>query len=302
MKKIFSFIFLLVLLFVVYVYRTDITKYIIYNYIYKKNIEIPESNEYKRNYDFKYVQITDNFYPNNEQELYNVFYTILNNGYTEFTFYCGKEYKNCTKDVRKITNPDNQILSTINNYVHPFNSYNTININLNNLGRITVKIEKLYDDNEIYQINNQINHIYNLIIKPNMTDSQKIKAVHDYIINNTSYDKKWVDQNDKTAKSNKAYGPLFNKTALCGGYTDLMELFLEKLNIKSYKIASENHIWNYIYLDNEWKHLDLTWDDPVTNTGKNILKYDYFLINTSQLEKKNDKNHIYNKNLYIEAN
>lgn len=301
MKKFFSFIFLLILLFVVYLYRTDITKYIIYNYIYKKDIKIPESNDYKRDYDFGYIKNTDNFYPNNKQELYNVFYTILNNGYDDFTFYCGKEYSSCTKDIKEITNHDNQTLSTINNYVHPYNSYNTISVNINNLGRVNVKVQKLYTSDDIYKINNEIDKILNQIIKPNMTDKDKIKAIHDYIINNTIYDKKWVDLNDKTARSNMAYGPLFNKTALCGGYTDLMELFLEKINIKSFKIASENHIWNYIYIDNEWKHLDLTWDDPVTNTGKNLLKYDYFLINTIQLEQKKDKNHIYNKNLYIEA-
>ena len=66
-------------------------------------------------------------------------------------------------------------------------------------------------------------------------------------------------------------------------------------------MIKNNIIMNNIYIDNEWKHLDLTWDDPVTNTGKNLLKYDYFLINTIQLEQKKDKNHIYNKNLYIEA-
>ena len=81
-----------------------------------------------------------------------------------------------------------------------------------------------------------------------------------------------------------------------------MELFLEKMNIKSYKIASENHIWNYVYINNNWKHLDLTWDDPITNTGKNVLQYDYYLLDTKALENKKDNEHIYNKNFYLEAN
>ena len=301
MKKAISLIFWVSIFTIVYIYRNDITTYVVDNYIYKREIEIPDSNEYKRNYDFQLVQNTTNFYPNNKQELYNDFYTILNNGYEEFTFYCGKEYEDCVNDVSNLTNSDNQTLAVINNLVHPFNSYNKININMNNLGRINVKIEKLYNSSDIALIDKEVNTIYNQIIKNDMTIYQKIKAAHDYIINNTIYDKTWVDSTNKAGKSNTAYGPLFNHKALCGGYTDLMELFLEKLNVKSYKIASDNHIWNFVYVNNTWRHIDLTWDDPVTNTGKDILQYEYYILDTNTLESKKDNEHNYNKDLYIEA-
>ena len=301
MKKVIKVLFFISVIAVVYYYRTDITTYIIDNYIYKKNIEIPESNEYVRNYDFELIKNTDNFYPNNKQELYNILYTILNNGYDNFTFYCGDEYDDCITDVKAITEDNNQVLASINNYVHPFNSYSSISINMNNLGRINVNVNKLYSASDMVLINKRVNEIYASIIKDNMTNEQKIKTIHDYIINNTVYDKTYVNSTNKAGKSNTAYGPLFNKKALCGGYTDLMELFLEKMNIKSYKIASDNHIWNYVYINNSWKHLDLTWDDPVTNTGRNILQYDYYLLDTNTLLNKNDNEHIYNKELYLEA-
>lgn len=302
MKKALSYLFLIVVLYGIYFYRNDISNYIVHNYIYNKKIEIPDSNEYKRIYDFNLVQNTNDFYPKNKQELYNVFYSILNNGFDSFTFYCAKEYKDCSKDIRELTDPKNQTLSTINNYVHPFNSYSSININMNNFGRITVQVAKLYSNEDIIKINTEIDRIYKEIIKDNMTAYQKIKTVHDYIINNTVYDKEWTNSNDKTTKSNTAYGTLFNHTALCGGYTDTLELFLEKMGIKSYKIASENHVWNYVFINNEWRHFDVTFDDPVTNTGKNILQYDYYDLKTSSLEEKKDNDHSYNKNLYLEAN
>ncbi len=303
MKKVISFLFCLMLLGIVYYYRTDITKYIIDNYIYKKEIDLPDSNEYRRNYDFSFVQETSNFYPNNKQELYNVFYTILNNGYDSFTFYCGDEYTNCEKDIKELTQENNQILSTINNYVHPYNSYSSINVNMNSLGRINVNITKLYSSDDIYTLNNYINTNYSKIINDKMTDSEKIKAAHDFIINNSTYDKTWKEtkSENRIHKSNIAYGPLIEKIGLCGGYTDAMELFLEKMGIKSYKIASDNHIWNYVYINNSWKHLDLTWDDPVTNTGKEILQYDYYLLDTKTLENKKDNEHNYPKEYYIEA-
>lgn len=303
MKKVISFLFCLMLLGVVYYYKTDITKYIIDNYIYKKEIDLPDSNEYRRNYDFSFVQETNNFYPNNKQELYNVFYTILNNGYDSFTFYCGDKYTNCEKDIKELTQENNQILSTINNYVHPYNSYSSINVNMNSLGRINVNITKLYSSDDIYTLNSYINTNYSKIINNKMTDNEKIKAAHDFIINNSTYDKTWKEtkSENRIHKSNIAYGPLIEKIGLCGGYTDAMELFLEKMGIKSYKIASDNHIWNYVYINNSWKHLDLTWDDPVTNTGKEILQYDYYLLDTKTLENKKDNEHNYPKEYYIEA-
>lgn len=303
MKKFITFLLCLILLGVTYYYKNDISSYIYDNFLYKKEIKIPDPNDYKRNYDFEFVKETDNFFPNNKQELYNVFYTILNNGYTSFTFYCGDDYIDCITDIKEIIGDNNQVLSIINNYVHPYNSYKSISVNMNSLGRVNVDIEKLYDSTDVYILDSFITKIYNGLITDNMTDQQKIKTIHDYIINNAVYDKTWVttSSENRIHKSNTAYGPLLERIGLCGGYTDAMELFLEKMGIKSYKIASENHIWNYVYVDGAWKHLDLTWDDPVTNTGKNVLQYDYYLIDTKTLEAKNDNEHNYSKEYYIEA-
>ncbi len=304
MKRILSFLFFVGLFFITYIYHEDITKYIVNNYIYKKEIIITDSNKYKRNYNFEFIQQTDNFVPNNKQELYNVFYSILNNGWTNFTFYCGEEYLNCKDDIQDLTSENNVILSYINNFVHPYNSYSSISINMNNFGRINVKVNKLYSTNDIYLLDKFITTTYNTLIKNTMTDEQKIKTIHDYIINNSRYDQEWVSltSDNRTHKSNTAYGPLMEHIGLCGGYTDAMALFLEKMHIKNYKIASDKHIWNYVYINNNWKHLDLTWDDPVTNTGNNVLQYDYYLINTKTLENKFDNEHNYPKNIYIEAN
>lgn len=303
MKNIFTLLFLTILLLFTINYKNDITNYVVDNFIYKKECSTPTPNEYSRNYDFEFVQRTNNFYPNNKQELYNVFYTILNNGDTNFTFYCGEQYTNCVSDIEEITDPENETLAIINNYVHPYNSYNSISVNMNNFGRITVDITKLYSASDIATLNAFIDSTYNKLINNKMTTEQKVKTIHNYIINNSVYDKTWVNttSENRLHKSNTAYGPLLEKIGLCGGYTDAMELFLEKMNIKSYKISSQNHIWNYVYINNNWKHLDLTWDDPVTNTGKNILQYDYYLIDTKTLENKKDNEHIYNKLYYTEA-
>ena len=63
-----------------------------------------------------------------------------------------------------------------------------------------------------------------------------------------------------------------------------------------------------VKLNDEWYHLDLTWDDPITNTGTDMLLYDYFLIDTNQLlelmnkEEEEDKRqqHNFDLNIYEE--
>ena len=70
MKKFFSLIFLFAIFLVIYINRNYLTKYIVYNYIYKKDIELPESNSYKRNYEFELFKSTNNFYPENKAATY----------------------------------------------------------------------------------------------------------------------------------------------------------------------------------------------------------------------------------------
>ena len=77
-----------------------------------------------------------------------------------------------------------------------------------------------------------------------------------------------------------------------------MAIFLSDIGIPNHKISTENHIWNAVYLDNNWYHLDLTWDDPVTSTGENMLIHDYFLITTAQLEQLDVSQHKYDKTVY----
>lgn len=258
-----------------------------------------EKNEYYRNYNFNYVQNTDNFKPSSKQDIINIFYTTINSGQENFTFYCQKEYTDCIKDVKSIAN-DQTLLSHINNFVHPYNGFKHIETEYDNLGTVKIKIEKSYTGEQISVIDYKINEIITNNVNTNDSIENQIKTIHDYIINTTKYDSNRSDNNIINYKSDIAYGPLIEGYGICGGYTDAMELFLEKLNIQSYKISSENHVWNAIYLNNTWYHLDLTWDDPVTTNNTDILEHNYFLINTSKLLQIETTQHTFDQELYSE--
>lgn len=274
---------------------------------------IPTSNSYVKKENFLFVQNTEDFLPFSKGDLKNIYYTIVNNGWKEFTFYCPSEYVHCLEDVKEISN-DQDLLTHLNNYVHPFNGFSNVKTVISESGDITVSISYFYSDEQIKAINKKIDEIYKNIITDDMDTYTKILTIHDYIINNTKYDVERNNQGESNYHSYIAYGPLIEGYATCNGYTDAMALFLEKMNIPNFKVAmtpeennnTEGHVWNAVYLDNQWIHLDLTWDDPVSSDGTDYLQHKYFLITTTQLEEADNSGevivteHQFKKNIYPE--
>lgn len=274
-----------------------------------KTMEIEDYNNYYKNDDYIFVQNTKDFTPYGKQDLLNIIYTTINSGSPSFTFYCPKEYSNCLKDINDISN-DKILITHLNNFVHPFNSMTKLLTTISDFGEVTLEVKYLYNKEEIKMVDEEVGKIIKQIIKDDDTDYDKIKTVHDYIINKTKYD---VDMNQEI-KSFNAYGALFNNMATCNGYTDLMAIFLSKMGYDNFRIATTGteindekatgHVWNAVYVDNEWVHLDLTWDDPVSTDGKNYLYHKYFLIDSDEL-KTADSNitsneHNFNKAIYTE--
>lgn len=298
LKNIISFFISLIVIICIAI-NFDTVKDKVMELIYGKQPVIKEANQYYKDDEFMFAKMSSNYNPTNYQDLIDIFYSSLNNGWKEFTFYCPVEYENCIDDVTAISH--NQVLlSDLNNFVHPYNSYSTIKIFYDDAGTITIKVTRLYDDNEIKKIDYEIDKIIKELVTDDMSDRDKIKVLHDYIINNTKY-----DQNDKETTiydSSRINGLLFEHFAVCSGYTDTMAVMLEKLNIKNYKIASEAHVWNAVFIDGYWRHLDLTWDDPIVASGKDILDDSYFLINSDKLEEldKKEKEHIFDTSVYLE--
>ena len=285
---------------VLFSYQEDLQK--IYYQVLRRFTQgelVLKKNQYYRDYDFDFVQNTDKLEPTNRQELLNTFYTIINSGEEEFTFYCPDSYSSCLDEVEQIAN-DQDLLSHINNFVHPYNGFNHIETQYDSLGKVTVYIKKSYSKKQIQELESKIDELSQELILPGDSDINNIRRVHDYIINHSIYDSNRSDYNITTYNSDIAYGPLFQGYGICGGYTDAMELFLEEMGIKSYKISSDQHVWNAVYLDGKWVHLDLTWDDPVVSSGENLLEHNFFLIDTSTLLALEQTEHIFDQNIYSE--
>ncbi|MDR0222782.1 MAG: Ig-like domain-containing protein [Oscillospiraceae bacterium] len=123
------------------------------------------------------------------------------------------------------------------------------------------------------------------------TDAEKALAVHDYLILNCGYDNEALTK--KKPISHSAYGSLVNKTAVCEGYSNAYKLILNKLGVECSLVSSEKayHMWNYVKIDGNWYHTDVTADDPLYNGKNDILGYvahNNLLLSDAEIKKTSD--------------
>jgi len=163
------------------------------------------------------------------------------------------------------------------------NSISSINVNTsyNYIGNviidstITITINYLETAAQLEKVNQKVEQVLDDLGINNKSKYKKIKLIHDYIVNNTTY--------AATAHSHTAYGALIEGKAVCQGYTQLAYKMLTDAGVLCHYIAGqayngkkiEDHAWNIVKLGGKWYYVDVTWDDP-TGAGDQ-LRYDYFL-------------------------
>lgn len=278
-------------------FRTDISFILTSRSVERKYGQTQENSYFIEDY-FNYIDNYEKAEVHSKQEIINSIYYLINSGSTYSKRYCAKDYDNCYHDMEELSS-DANLLSILNNYVHPYNSFDSIIFNFDNKV-IEIEIKHTYSKEDISTINKKVDEVINNMNLNSKSTRDKIKIIHDYIINNTEYDSlKTENIEDNTYKSNTAYGVMIEGKGICSGYSDAMKIFLDKLNIVNYKVSNDQHIWNAVMLDEEWMHLDLTWDDPVSD--KNITRDNYFLIDNETLKLLDDGVHYYDKSLFPEV-
>lgn len=122
------------------------------------------------------------------------------------------------------------------------------------------------------------------IVTEDLDDIEKVKYVHDYLVENIEYDTTIEKPN-----IHNIYGALINRVAVCEGYAKSFKYIMDKLNIPCIIVvgnantesnAQEKHSWNYVNIDGKWYGIDATFDDPIVLgapiLGDNI-RYKYYL-------------------------
>lgn len=155
--------------------------------------------------------------------------------------------------------------------------------------------------NKEAEVKNAVKKVIASIITPNMSDYQKEKAIHDYVVNNTRYDVENMEKDSYPPDSHTAYGVFIKKVAVCEGYASAIKKLLDEVNIENLLIVGDAdgvpHAWNLVKIDGYWSHVDATWNDPISfSMGRQvpILRYDYFNKTDSFMS----KTHTWIKNNY----
>lgn len=130
------------------------------------------------------------------------------------------------------------------------------------------------DFDDIESIVKSINQLLKDCIKDNMTDVEKLQAIHDGIIRTTDYESKL--SSIEYPYQDTATGVAKYKRASCSGYSEYYMLACNAVGldvgiIHGY-VNGGYHAWNFIYKDGVRYNIDVLWDD---STG-NLPSYRYF--------------------------
>lgn len=142
-------------------------------------------------------------------------------------------------------------------------------------------------DNTRY-VADQERSIVDELIRPGMSEAEKVRAIHDWVVLHLKY--------DDTYQRFYQYEALRDRTVVCNGYALLTYDLLELAGVRAYVITGlvhesqapgkplkeRGHAWNIVRVDGIWYHLDTTWDDPTPDRPGEI-QYTFYLVDVAQI-------------------
>lgn len=115
------------------------------------------------------------------------------------------------------------------------------------------------------------------------SDEQKVKLIHDLIIQKVEYDYDFIslpeDQQDSAESvlyNQSAYSVFCTDLTVCAGYAQAFGMMCNGSGIDAVAVTSADHEWNKVRINDSWYNVDCTWDDA--GNGYPIY-YDFFAKN-----------------------
>ena len=98
-----------------------------------------------------------------------------------------------------------------------------------------------------------------------MTLPEQAEALYTRLTDRVAYDfRYYTDPASMPYESTTAYGALKDGLAICGGYAQALQALYEQVGIPCLTVSGqwngENHMWNLVWLDGEWRYCDATSD------------------------------------------
>ena len=135
--------------------------------------------------------------------------------------------------------------------------------------------------------------VVDYFITDDMTDYEKVKTIHDWIVNWTTYDYGEFYNRGSNKSAHTEHGVFVTGNAVCDGYAKAFSLLCSMVGIRSEVVVGEAgglfeggpHAWNTVEIDDKWYIVDVTWNDGwMEQAGSDDIIYDYFLVTDSILE------------------
>lgn len=152
---------------------------------------------------------------------------------------------------------------------------------------VTVKYVQCYDQHgtSYAEINGNVNAIKSAISGTTLASGSTyatLKNIHDFVCSTLSYTEEKPIPNGPGLR-NLYTALLGDHVVVCEAYAKLFKALCDQYDIPSIIVAGdagtdsekEGHMWNYVYINNCWYHVDCTWDDQST------MVYTYFLAGST---------------------
>ena len=148
--------------------------------------------------------------------------------------------------------------------------------------RINYKITKADFDASV----KKAEAIVDEIVDEGMSSFDKTLVLHDYLVDHIVY------TNDVEAGEEHIYtmyGALILGDAVCQGYAEAFHYLAHLAGLETIIVqgtaGGEAHAWNMVKLEDEWYHVDVTWNDPVMPGGTQVKRYDYLNVTNEEIGK-----------------
>jgi hypothetical protein len=133
------------------------------------------------------------------------------------------------------------------------------------------KIKDIAPDSEIQSDNPEIISLGQDTVNGLNTDMDKVRAVHDWVAKNITYDLETYhkSQNSEKLEPMDAVSVLHNRKGVCAEYSNLTAAILRSLGFPSRIVSGwarqenetwQNHSWNEVLIEGRWLVMDTTWD------------------------------------------
>ena len=143
-----------------------------------------------------------------------------------------------------------------------------------------------YTIDELYGMRKKVNEkaksiVQGLFSGKELSKKQKVEKIYDYICNNVEYAKEEEDA------YYTAYGALLRGRAFCQGYASAFNLLCKSAGIESVGVATDNHIFNAVRVEEGILYCDVTYEDSYSEREyqKNDEKINLCCISLEQMQK-----------------